>query len=144
MKIKRLLASLLAVVAVACACNAQTAAEVNATQKRMLAASTPCNQGAEPFKQFIVKFNTDSAFMASRIDVTPAERSQYASILVPGNFEAKAPFAKDGDEFYQSWGELQRNKAYLECGWVDSYCTHTFEFVRRAEKWYLGKVVPGE
>lgn len=127
-----------------CNVSAQTAAEVKQSKAKMEATSTPCNQGAEPFKQFIVKFNTDSAFMAERLKITDAEREKYAGILVPGNFEAKAPFAKDDDEFYQMWGELQRNKAYLDCGWVDSYVTHTFEFIRVGEKWYLGKVVPGE
>lgn len=136
---------LVAIMAIAgIAAQAQTAAEVKATVAKMQAAGTPCNQGAEPFKQFIVKFNTDADFMASRLRVTDAEKEKYAELLVPGNFEAKAPFAKDDDEYYQSWGELQRNKAYLDCGWVDSYVTHTFEFIRVDEKWYLGKIVPGE
>lgn len=124
--------------------NAQTAAEVNASDKKMMAASTPCNQGAEPFKQFIVKFNTDQEFLNSRLKLSDEQRQKYASLLVPGNFCAKVPFAKDDDEYYQMWGELQFRKAYLDCGWVDSYATHTFEFIREGDKWYLGKVVPGE
>ena len=38
---------------------AQTAAEVNATQKKMMAASTPCNGAPEAFKTFIAQFSTD-------------------------------------------------------------------------------------
>lgn len=143
MKINRFLA-LLAIGAAVLGAQAQTAAEVEATQKKMMAKTTPCNQGPEPFSQFIAKFNTDPQFMAERLAVSDAEKEKFAGVLAPGNFEAKKPFAKDGDEYYQSWGELQFAKAYLDCGWVDSYVTHTFEFVRRDGKWYLGKVVAGE
>lgn len=120
---------------------AQTASEVNASQKMMTTASTPCNQGPEAFKQFIVKFNTDSTFMAQRLALTPEQKAEYGHLLKPGNFEAKVPYDRDGEECYQCWGELQYNKAYLDCGLVDSYVEHTFEFVRRNGVWYLGKVV---
>lgn len=138
------LALILVMACAAFTVNAQTAAEVNATVKKMMSASTPCNQGTEPFKEFIAKFSTDKDFMESRLRLSEQQRQEYADLLVPSNFTAKVPFAKDDDEYYQSWGELQFAKAYLECGWVDSYCTHTFEFVRDGQKWYLAKIVPGE
>ncbi len=121
--------------------NAQTAADVEATVKKMQAASTPCNQGPEAFKDFIAKFSTDRDFMNSRLKLSDAQRTKYAYLLEPSNFTAKTPFAKDGDEYCQQWGELQFGKAYLECGWVDSYVTHIFEFTRSAGKWYLSTIV---
>ena len=124
---------------------AQTAAEVNATQKKMMAASTPCNGAPEAFKTFIAQFSTDKDFMESRITLTADQREKYADLLVPADFVAKTPFDKDGEEYYQAWGELQYNKVYLCCGWVDSYDTHTFEFTRgEGGKWFLSKIVPGE
>lgn len=120
---------------------AQTAADVNETVKRMQAASTPCNGGPEAFSSFIAKFSTDRDFMLSRIKLSDAQRQEYASLLVPSNFTAMTPTPKDGEEWYQMWGELQFNKAYLTCGWVDSYTEYTFEFIRVNGKWYLGKVV---
>ena len=81
---------------------------------------------------------------ASTRSLTDDQREKYASLLVPDNFTAKRPFAKDDDEYYQAWGEIQYTQVYLDCGWVDSYVTHTFEFKRIGGKWYLDKVVPGE
>lgn len=144
MKFIKFLAVAVFALAGALGANAQTAKEVKATETKMMAAATPCNQGPEAFKQFIQKFNTDQTFLDSRLKITDAQKEEYAAILHPGNFEAKVPFAKDGDEFYQSWGELQFAKAYLDCGWVDSYVAYTFEFIRVNGKWYLGKIVPGE
>lgn len=123
------------------AANAQTAAEVEATNKKMLAASTPCNQGPEAFKDFIAKFSTDQAFMESRIKLSPELKEKYASVLVPGEFTAKAPFDKDGEEWYQAWGELQWGKVYLQCGWVDSYVEYIFQFNREGGQWYLSNIV---
>ena len=123
---------------------AQTAAEVEASNKKMLATSSPCNQGPEAFKDFIAQFSTDRDFMDSRMKLTPAQREEYASILNPEEFTAKAPFAKDGDEWYQAWGELQFAKAYLMCGWVDSYVEYIFEFTRDNGKWYLSNIVAEE
>ena len=145
MKIIRILA-LLAVFAAGCASmQAQTAAEVNATQKKMTAATAPCNKGPESFKTFIEKFNSDAEFLNSRVAIDDAQREKFASLLVPGNFCAKTPAPKGDDEWYQSWGEIQYNKVYLDCGWVDSYVEHTFEFVRNAKgEWTLGKVGAGE
>lgn len=144
MKIARFLIALAVAVMGVASVQAQTAAEVKASVAKMSAAKAPCNQGPESFKSFIEKFNTDQAFIDERLAVTPEQKEKFASILTPGNFEAKAPFAKDGDEYYQMWGEVQWGKVYLDCGWVDSYVTHTFEFIRKDGKWYLGKVVPGE
>ena len=144
MKIFKVIAAALLCAGVAFSAGAQTAADVNATQKKMMAASTPCNQGPESFKSFIEKFNSDAEFMNSRLKITDAQREKFAAQLKPGEFEAKAPFAKDGDEWYQSWGELQFAKAYLDCGWVDSYVEYTYEFIRVDGKWYLGKIVAGE
>ena len=120
---------------------AQTAAEVEATNKKMLAASTPCNQGPEAFKDFIAKFSTDNEFMDSRLKLSPELREKYASVLVPSEFTAKKPFEKDGEEWYQAWGELQFGKAYLMCGWVDSYVEYIFEFTRQNGKWFLSNIV---
>lgn len=140
--IKYLILAIAAIVATNA--GAQTAAEVEASVKKMNAATTPCNQGAEPFNKFIEKFNTDADFLASRLKITPEQKADYANFLKPGNMQAKAPYDIDGELFCQIWGELQRNKAYLDCGWADSYLVCTLEFVRQGEKWYLGKIVPGE
>lgn len=136
-----------AIAALLCTANnaqAQTAAEVDATVSKVMSAKAPCNQGPEAFKTFIAKFSTDKEFMESRLKLTDDQREKYSSLLVPDNFTAKRPFAKDGDEYYQAWGEIQYTQVYLDCGWVDSYVTHTFEFKRISGKWYLDKVVPGE
>lgn len=104
------------------------------------------NQGAEPFSQFIEKFSTDEEFCNSRIKLTAAQRAEYKSVLAPSNFVAKLPYEPNpGDGlYYQQWGEMQRNTVYLDCGWVESYYTHTFEFKRIGGKWVLAKIVPGE
>lgn len=137
----RLLALAVMIMAAIGAMSAQTAAEVNASVKRMESPATDCNQGAEPFKTFIAKFSTDKDFMESRLKLTDSQRSQFADLLTPSTFVAKTPFDKDGEEYYQAWGELQRNSAYLDCGFVDSFSDHTFEFKRIGEKWYLAKIV---
>ena len=125
--------------------NAQTAAEVEASTKRMMAASTPCNGAPEAFSAFIQKFSTDKDFMSSRIKLNDAQRSQFANLLEPSNFTAKVPFKKGDDEFYQMWGELQYNHAYLDCGWVDSFVEYIFNFNRgEGGKWYLTKIVADE
>lgn len=142
---KTLLIALAMILGIASAAQAQTAAEVKASDAKMMAAKTPCNGAPEAFKTFIRKFSTDKDFMTSRLSLTPEQRATYAEILVPSSFTAKTPFDKDGEEYYQAWGELQYNKVYLCCGWVDSYDTHTFEFTRgQGGLWYLSKIVPGE
>ncbi|MBQ4345113.1 MAG: hypothetical protein IJC40_04340 [Muribaculaceae bacterium] len=135
---------IIAFIAVGFVMQAQTVAEIEETVARFNNPSTPCNQGGEAFNDFIAKFSTDQEFLNSRLKLTEAQKSEYAELLVPENFTAKLPFAKDDDMFYQAWGELQFNSAYLDCGWVDSYCTHTFEFKRIGGKWYLAKVVVDE
>lgn len=123
----------------------QTAEEVQETIARMQKASTPCNGAPEAFKDFVAKFSTDREFFDSRLNLPEEEMTKYADILVPENMDAKTPFEKDDDFYYQAWGELQYNKAYLDCGWVDSYVTHTYEFTRgKGGKWYLTHIVPGE
>ena len=142
MKLRILILSLVAIFTLSA--KAQTAEEVNETIKRMENASTYCNGAPEAFKSFIAKFSTDEEFFKSRLNLPDAELSKYDDILVPENMVAKTPFAKDGDQYYQAWGELQYNKAYLDCGWVDSFVTHTFEFTRgKGGKWYLTHIVPG-
>lgn len=118
--------------------------EVENSVARMKNPATKCNTGAEPFSKFIEQFSTDKAFFDSRIALTDAQKSEYAELLVPENFTAKLPFVKDDDVYYQTWGETQGFQVYLECGWCDSYSTHTFEFKRKGNKWYLSKIVPGE
>ena len=143
MKLRILILSLVAIFTLSA--KAQTAEEVNETIKRMENASTYCNGAPEAFKSFIAKFSTDEEFFKSRLNLPDAELSKYDDILVPENMLAKAPFAKDGDQYCQAWGELQYNKAYLDCGWVDSFVTHTFEFTRgKGGKWYLTHIVPGD
>lgn len=145
MKIFRIIAVVALFLSCSLAANAQTAAEVNATVKKMEAASAPCNKAPEAFKTFIEKFNTDQAFLDSRLAVDEAQRAKFADILKTGNFKAMTPAPKGDDEWYQSWGELQYNKAYLDCGWVDSYVEYTFEFIRNKQGlWTLAKVVAGE
>lgn len=125
---------------------AQTASEVEATNKKVMAASTPCNSGTEPFKDFLKKFNTDKTFMESRMAISDSQKEKFAAVLVPSTFMAKAPFEKDGEMFYQMWGEVQGMKVYLECGWVDSFYEHTFEFQRKNgnSEWYLTNIVLGD
>ena len=143
MKLRILFLSLIAVFAFSI--KAQTAAEVQATVKKMENASTKCNGAPEAFKTFIAQFSTDKDFFNSRLQLTDEEKTKYAEILVPENMTAKEPYEKDDDMYYQAWGELQYNKAYLDCGWVDSFVTHTFEFTRgKGGKWYLTHIVPGE
>lgn len=121
-----------------------TIPDVEESEARFNDSKEDCNQGAEPFKTFIAKASTDKAFLDSRLKLTAAERSEYKDVLVPENFKAMKPFVKDNQVYVQMWGELQRNTAYLDCGWADSYYTHTFEFKRIGGKWYLAKIVPGE
>ncbi len=144
MKIKSLFIAVLAFLMGGVAMSAQTAKEVQATVAKMESGSALCNKGAEPFKTFIAKFSADEEFMNSRIKLSDAQRTEFADLLVPSNFTAKEPFEKDGDMYYQSWGELQYQKTYLDCGWVDSYVTHTFMFERLDGKWYLHKVIADE
>ena len=121
--------------------------DINESVELMQDASEAWNQG-EAFSEVIKKFATDEEFMNSRIRLTPAQVTEYKELLVPSNFEAKHPFqkedAEDGELFYQMWGEMQWGTVHLDCGWMDSYYTHTFEFKRNGGKWYLTKIVPGE
>ncbi len=106
--------------------------------------ATPSNYGAEAFKNFIAKASTDQEFLDSRIRLTPEKKAEYAQLLVSENFTTQLPYMK-GDQIYvQMWGELQSNTAYLDCGWADSYYTHTFVFKRQGGKWYLADIIPGE
>lgn len=143
MKLRVLLISLIALFAVLM--QAQTAAEVEETVKRIEASSSKCNMGPEAFKTFIAKFSTNETFFNSRISLTDEQKETYKDILLPENMKAKEPFAKDDEMYYQSWGEGQYSKVYLECGWVDSYVTHIFEFSRaKAGKWYLTNIIVDE
>lgn len=121
--------------------------DINESVELMQDASESWNQG-EAFCEFIKKFASDEEFMNSRIRLTAAQATEYKDLLVPSNFEAKHPFqkedAEEGELFYQMWGEMQWGTVHLDCGWMDSYYTHTFEFKRNGGKWYLTKIVPGE
>lgn len=122
-------------------------ADINESIALMQDASEAWNQG-EAFCEFIKKFAADEEFMNSRVRLTSAQATEYKELLVPSNFEAKHPFqkedAEEGELFYQMWGEMQWGTVHLDCGWMDSYYTHTFEFKRNGGKWYLTKIVPGE
>lgn len=121
--------------------------DINESVELMQDASEAWNQ-SEAFSEFIKKFASDEEFMNSRIRLTAAQATEYKDLLVPSNFEAKHPFqkedAEEGELFYQMWGEMQWGTVHLDCGWMDSYYTHTFEFKRNGGKWYLTKIVPGE
>ena len=144
MKIKSLFIAIVAIITFVTTTNAQTAKEVQETIAKMESKSALCNKGPEAFNTFIAQFSTDEDFMNSRIKLSEAQRTEFASLLIPSNFTAKEPFTKDDDMYYQSWGELQYQKTYLDCGWVDSYITHTFQFERINGKWYLYKVIADE
>lgn len=144
MKLKSLIIAIVAMFIASSSLSAQTAKEVQATVAKMESSSALCNKGPEPFKTFIAKFSTDEEFMKSRLKLSEAQSTEFADLLVPSNFTAKEPFEKDGDMYYQSWGELQYQKTYLDCGWVDSYVTHTFLFERFDGKWYLHRVIADE
>lgn len=144
MKLKSLIIAIVAMFIASSSLSAQTAKEVQATVAKMESSSVLCNKGPEPFKTFIAKFSTDEEFMKSRLKLSEAQSTEFADLLVPSNFTAKEPFEKDGDMYYQSWGELQYQKTYLDCGWVDSYVTHTFLFERFDGKWYLHRVIADE
>ena len=122
-------------------------ADVNESVQTMMGTSQPWNQG-ESFVSFIMQFSTDTEFMKSRIKLSAEQQAEYANLLVPSNFEAQTPFEKEGNDdskfFYQMWGEMQYSTVHLDCGWVDSYYSHTFEFKRVGGKWHLTKIVPGE
>lgn len=124
--------------------NAQTAKEIKESIAKMENKSAQCNKGSEAFNIFIAKFSTDEEFMKSRIKLSEDQSTKYAELIIPSNFTAKEPFAKDNDMYYQAWGELQYQKTYLDCGWVDSFITHTFLFERIDGKWYLAKVIADE
>ncbi len=121
--------------------SAQTAAEIKATETKMMNPKTLCNQGSEAFSTFIAKFSTDKEFMESRIKLDDSMKEKYAEIMVPETFTIKEPTERDGDMWYQAWGELQYQKVYLDCGWVDSFSEYTLEFNRIGEKWYLARIV---
>lgn len=144
MKIRLLIIAIAAIIIGTTSMSAQTAKEVKETVAKMESKTALCNKGPEAFNTFIAKFSTDEEFMNSRIKLSDAQRTEFAELLVPSNFTAKEPFEKDGDMYYQSWGELQYQKTYLDCGWVDSYVTHTFQFERFDGKWYLHKVIADE
>lgn len=144
MKLKSLIIAIVAMFIASSSLSAQTAKEVQATVAKMESSSALCNKGPEPFKTFIAKFSTDEEFMKSRLKLSEAQSTEFADLLVPSNFTAKEPFEKDGDMYYQSWGELQYQKTYLDCGWVDSYVTHTFLFERFDGKWYLHRIIADE
>ena len=144
MKTLRRLAIALALCAVALPALAQSAADVNASRKRVLAAAAPCNTCAEPFREFIVKFNKDNAFMQSRIRLDKSLRERYAHLLKPGEVRAKKPFDVSGDEYYQCWGEASASKVFLDYGWVDSYVEYTLVFERDSDGWYLTRIIATE
>lgn len=141
---KKIILVLIAVCGAVCGLNAQTKAQIEASEKKVMATGTPCNQGTEPFSKFIAQFSTDKTFMDSRLKLPEGQAQKYASLLEPANFKAMTPRDIDGELYYQEWGEMQFAKVYLYCGWVDSYLEHTFEFVRQGDKWYLGKIVVDE
>lgn len=120
---------------------AQTKTEIDQSAARMENPSTPCNKGGEPFKQFIAKFSSDADFMQSRLKLSEAQATEFKDLLVPSNFRAMGPVARNDDEWYQMWDELQFNTTYLSCGWVDSFVEHVYEFKRIGDKWYLAKIV---
>ncbi len=145
MKIKSFIIAIAALIIGSASMSAQTAKEVQATVARMESSSALCNKGPEAFKTFIAQFSTDEEFMKSRIKLEKeSQLTEFADLFVPSNFTAKEPFAKDDDMYYQSWGELQYQKTYLDCGWVDSYVTHTFQFERIDGKWYLRNIIADE
>ena len=144
MKIKSLFIAIVALVIGCVSANAQTAQEVKETVAKMESKTALCNKGPEAFNVFIAKFSSDEEFMKSRIKLSEDQSTKYAELIIPSNFTAKEPFAKDNDMYYQAWGELQYQKTYLDCGWVDSFITHTFLFERIDGKWYLAKVIADE
>lgn len=136
---------LIALMLTATSVSAQTAAEVEASVKRMQNPATFSNAAPEAFSKFIAQFSTDSDFFNSRLALPEAEKTENAAILKPELMKAMTPFSKDGEMFYQAFGELQYHKAYLECGYVDSYCTHIYEFSRdKNGRWVLSHIVPGD
>lgn len=101
------------------------------------------NQGPEPFKQFIEKFSTDSAFMASRITLPAAQAEKYAHLLKPSTFEAKMPVIMDNegadDIYYQLWDEMQFHTVHLDCLW-DGIIAYVIIFDRKNGKWSLAEI----
>lgn len=144
MKVKSFIIAIVISLISAISLNAQTAQEIQTSITKMESKSALCNKGPEAFKTFIAQFSSNEEFMKSRIKLEESQQSKFAELLVPSNFTAKEPFAKDGDTYYQAWGELQYNKTYLDCGWVDSFITHTFLFERVNGKWHLTKVIVDE
>ena len=97
MKIKSLFIAIVALVIDCVSANAQTAQEVKETVAKMESKTALCNKGPEAFNVFIAKFSSDEEFMKSRIKLDEAQSTEFAELLVPSNFTAKEPFAKDDD-----------------------------------------------
>lgn len=142
---KNLISLILALLCVNFISMAQTADEVQLTIKRMENPSTFCNGAPEAFSKFLQKFASDKDFFESRLTLPESEKAAFAAELKPENMKAMLPFQKDGEMYYQAFGELQYNKAYLECGYVDSFSTHIYEFTRNKQGlWTLSHIVPGD
>lgn len=117
-------------------------AEVEASVKKMQG-NDKHNAGPEPFKDFIAKFSTDSAFMAERITLDDAAKAKYADKLMPSTFTAKMPVIADNDGmedvFYQIWDEMQFHTVHLNACW-DGVLANNYIFMRKNGKWYLDQI----
>ena len=100
MKIKSLILAVVAIFLGMASANAQTAQEVKETVAKMESKTALCNKGPEAFNTFIAKFSTDEEFMKSRIKLSEDQSTEFAELLVPSNFTAKEPFAKDDDVLF--------------------------------------------
>lgn len=121
---------------------AEHTTEVNESVAR-LNADGKHNLAPEPFKVFIAKFSTDPEFMASRINLSPADKEKNASLLVPETFTARLPeiMSNEGndDVYYQVWDEMQAHTVHLNCCW-DGILDHDIVFERKTGKWYLTQI----
>lgn len=122
---------------------AQTPQEVQASVDRVMSPKAPCNQGPEPFSQFIQSFTTDSAYMASRLRLPQGQQERFAAILAdPANFSARSSFTtpEESEPQVRIWDEAQGNKVYLSWAVEDSYVLYTFLFQRADGRWYLASI----
>lgn len=118
-------------------------AEVDESVKKMEGSGNH-NLAPEPFKEFIAKFSTDSAFMESRTSLTEADKEKFAPLLTPSTFEAKAPVIADNngtdDVYYQIWDEMQFHTVHLDCCW-DGVLEYVIIFERKSGRWHLTQIL---
>ena len=82
-------------------------------------ATTPCNQGEEPFKDFIAKFRTDSQFRTSRISLAEISEGQQLSDITDWSVLKAYTGNTDGMAEYGVWYNISANEVCFENAFYD-------------------------